>query len=247
MASKRRVLSLPVKPGDRDEVSLKVFDDKLVLSDARWGIRVIVWAVMLGVGLLCVPLLINGVTTIMDASSNLSLGSGQRSQKMTQGIITATIGGLGIGLTLFILIGLKMHRRFVVAVVLLRRTCVLHSKLCGITTRRLHVEMDEADWEISTDQQAVVEDRNFAAYGCIVYLLLFPLGPLGWIAGWILGTELGGAPAPLQHAAKKEITRLQLHTNKHVRAVITLRDRTIAERFVREWDRKQTGGLQARI
>lgn len=232
-----KILRLPSNTQTQRAAWLTITDDHILLTDTLWPRRLGTMLILTISALFCLPLLYAETDLIRQSFNPVPLDSIPRDEKLTTGCITAAIGLVGVGLTIIMIIGLNLHRRFTLRVDLLRRTLACRAWLFGIPIRSAVFDIGKVAWNLEDGYDAdPTSNTNVAAYGCILHGVLMFMGPIGWIISLVLMRE-NKASAPSARIQKiQETIRLVLYAEEQKRAIVTLRDENVAERFIVAWD-----------
>lgn len=226
----RKPLKLPpvVTPGTR--VSFEETDGLLLLSDRRGGRQLLLWAVG--------GLFVFGMVGAVLWLSHLGTLPNQHrlTDQYTLGMAVIVLCALSLFILPFVIAAKGWHRGFRVRVDVLGRTCVCSKRMFGIRLRKREVDAVYAEWDTDTVYvQHEVGRKQASAGDVVVGLLLFALGPLGWVIALLSSSGRNAKRDKTWEG--RDMARLCLSERGEPVALITVPDETEARDFLLAWDR----------
>jgi len=225
----KKPLQLPSMVTPRTRVSFRQTDESLSITDRRRGIQIVLWSV----AALFVATGIGGIFWLE------YLGTLPNQHRLTDQV---ALGISLIALSVFALIVLPiviavkgLHRSFRVRVDTLRRTCVCTKRNFGVRIRRRELDASDARWDVDTvyvQHKATANHWNLSTVA--LGLILFLLGPVGWIIGILANFRRNTNPSNKWEG--KAMVRLCLSKHDETIAFITVPNESIAQDFLIAWD-----------
>lgn len=227
----KKPLQLPAAVTPRTRVSFVESDELLLLTDQRRWPRIVAW----GVAVFGVALMIGAMLWLKHLGT---LPNQHRlSDQVTAGFSLIVLGVFILLVLPLVIVVKGLHRSFRVRVDILRRTCVCSKRVFGVPIRKREVQTHEAQWDVDAAYvQHEVTTSDWSVSGVVIGLILFLLGPIGWIIAVLANTGRTNSRSKVWEG--RSLVRLMLSERGDTLAVITVPDESVAQDFLLAWDRQ---------